>query len=67
MLFIDDVSQPEPNKWGDQPPLELLRQLVEVGSWYNLAHDRRGETTRFEGLQVSFNNVVVPVRARVCV
>ena len=51
-VFIDDVSLPCANAWGDQPALELLRQLVEGNSCYNLAHDKRGESIRFEGMQV---------------
>lgn len=52
MLFIDDVSLPAVNQWGDQPPLELLRQVIEGGAVYNLSHDRRGETLRFDSVQV---------------
>ena len=52
-VFVDDVSLPEANAWGDQPVLELLRQLVETASCYNLAHDRRGEAIKLDGLQVS--------------
>ncbi|GBG80541.1 hypothetical protein CBR_g31001 [Chara braunii] len=36
MVFIDDLSLPvpEPNGSGAQPPIELLRQCVDQGGWY---------------------------------
>ena len=42
-LFLDDVSMPEVNKWGDQPTLELVRQLVETGGVCFLDKDKRGD------------------------
>nr|XP_054364461.1 dynein axonemal heavy chain 14 [Mirounga angustirostris] len=35
VLFIDDLNVPEPDTSGAQPPLELIRQLLDMGGLYN--------------------------------
>ena len=50
-LFQDDVSMPEVNEWGDQPTLELLRQLVEYGTMAFLEKDKRGDMKQIEQLR----------------
>ncbi|GKT26037.1 Dynein axonemal heavy chain 2, partial [Aduncisulcus paluster] len=36
LLFVDDLNMPSPDEYGSQPPLELLRQMITQGGWYDL-------------------------------
>ncbi|XP_075915052.1 dynein axonemal heavy chain 1-like [Petromyzon marinus] len=38
VLCVEDVNLPGPDAHGAQPPLELLRQLIDQGGWYDVAH-----------------------------
>uniref|UniRef100_F6U200 AAA+ ATPase domain-containing protein n=1 Tax=Monodelphis domestica TaxID=13616 RepID=F6U200_MONDO len=35
LIFIDDLNTPVPEPYGAQPPLELIRQLLDLEGFYN--------------------------------
>lgn len=35
LIFIDDIQMPKKEEYGAQPPIELLRQLVDQYGYYN--------------------------------
>merc|ERR1719163_816280 len=50
-FFLDDVSMPLINDWGDQPTLESTRLVLEQGYFTFLDKDKRGDFKSCEDLQ----------------
>src|SRR3569833_1402936 len=50
-VFLDDMSMPFVNDWGDQITLEITRQLIAQKGFYFLTKDDRGSFKQIENLQ----------------
>ena len=43
ITFMDDLNMPSKDLFGSQPPLELIRQWLDYGFWY----DRQKQTIKY--------------------
>ena len=50
-IFLDDLSMPFVNPWGDQITLEITRQLMDQKGFYFLTKDDRGSFKQINQLQ----------------